>query len=488
MSKFTFTLPNGKPFEVKGPPGLTIEQARAAFDQQAKTGALVGLKPGAVLGAASQAAAGLSGALASVSQAASGITGALGAGIPGAAGQIGSLTNRVSGLTSVGSAAATAVSSVTKTLANTPLTAPIDLVNYAKQPEALASIGAMSQGTVTGVLAQTKNLVGQASNIISNDKGLGDFGLDVSQLEKTGVVKPGTSALVQAGSAVTDVLKSPAVFTGKDGIKSAADLLSNPTKQAAIQQNLMSEGINQLAVVGIPVGSLNPQALAGLATNAAKSVAGTEALLKNLPTPPGVPAGFANAFNKNIRDSAFAANFSEIKVPAPFKAEIVPPVAEQTVQRPTVDAASARVIGNDKVPTPNYGPAPADPSSDKQITAEIERLATELAVLIDNTSQEYSALNAKVSALESQQTITDAEWQAINSERLQVLRKYNATVVPLNGKFIETFNSAIEVTRVAYLPVGTRIRNALREIVTTAIEINNRIKELRKKIAGSVTA
>ncbi len=354
MSKFTFTLPDGKPFEVKGPPGLTLEQARAAFDQQVKTGSLVGLKPGAVLSASSQAAAGLSSALTSVSQAASGIIGALGAGIPGAAGQIGVLTNRVSGSTGAGSVAATAVSSVTNILSSTPLTAPIDLVNYAKQPEALTSIGAILQGTVTGVLSQTKNLVGQASSVISNDKGLGEFGLDVSQLERIGIVKPGTSALVQAGSAVADVLKSPAVFTGKDGIKSAADLLSNPTKQTEIQQNLMSEGINQLAVVGIPVGSLNPQALAGLATNAAKSIAGTEALLKNLSVPSGVSAEFTNAFNKNVRDGAFAANFSEAKVLLPFRAEIVPVPAENTVQRNTVDAASTRIIGDDKVPEPKY--------------------------------------------------------------------------------------------------------------------------------------
>jgi hypothetical protein len=350
MSKYTFTLPDGKPFEVKGPPGLTLEQARAAFDQQAKTGALVGLKPGSVLSAASQAAAGLSGALAAVSQAASGITGALGAGIPGAAGAVG----RLSSVAAVGSVAATALGKVTQVLSSTPVTAPVDIVDYARQPKALTAIGSMDQGTVTGVLAQTKNLVAQPGAIISDTKGLGEYGLDVSQLEQAGVVKPGTSSLVTAGSSVTDVLKSPAVFTGKDGIKSATDLLSNVPKQTEIQQQLMSQGVNQLSAVGIPVNALSAQGLAGVATNAAKSVAGTEALLKNLPTPPGVPAGFSEVFNKNIRDGAFAADFSKIKVPTVFKAEIIPAQVENTVSRPTVDAASTRVIGNDKVPLPKY--------------------------------------------------------------------------------------------------------------------------------------
>jgi hypothetical protein len=521
MSKFTFTLPNGKPFEVKGPPGLSLEQARAAFDQQVKTGSLVGLKPGAVLSAATQAAGGLASAQAILGQAQSGITGALGAGIAGATAAIGSisqavgaaggaLNGAVSGIASglsgavggviaqgataaaavskIGSVASTAVNTINQTLASTPLSVPVDLVNYAKQAESLTSIGSMAQSTVTGVLAQTKNLVGQATSAISNAKGVGEFGLDVSQLERAGIVKPGVSALVKAGSSITDVLKSPAVFTGKEGVKSVTDLLSSASKQSKIQQQLMSQGINQLAAVGVPVNALNAQGLAGLATNAAKSVAGTEALLKKLPIPADVAAGFTDAFNKNIRDGAFAAKFSETKVPLPFKAEIVPVPAELTVQRPTVDAASARVIGSEKVPEPNYGPVPPEPDAEKQIIAEITRLATELAALIDKTNQELTALDSKVTALESQQSITDAEWQAVNAERLGVRSRYNSVAVPLNSQFIETFNSATEDTRVAYLPVATRIRNALAELVKIAIGINDRVKELSKKIAGTTTA
>jgi hypothetical protein len=72
MSTFKFTLPNGKPFEIKGPPGLSLEQAKAIFDKQAETGALVGIKPGEVLSAATQAAQGLASAQAIVAQAQSG--------------------------------------------------------------------------------------------------------------------------------------------------------------------------------------------------------------------------------------------------------------------------------------------------------------------------------------------------------------------------------------------------------------------------------
>lgn len=416
MSKFTFTLPDGKPFEVKGPPGLTLDQARAAFDQQARTGSLVGLKPGSVLSAATQAAAGLDSAQAIVAQAQSGITGALGAGISGAAGAIGAvsraigaaggaLNNTVSGIASglsgavgsaaatgaaavgavakVGAVASTAINTINRTLANTAVTVPVDIVNYAKQAESLTRIGSMNPGTVTAVLAQTKNLVGQASNVVSS-KGIGSYGLDIAQLEKTGVVKPGvaqsfaaagTSAVTQddqdeaarinsEGGDITpeqvaqnrklNSFLTPAVFTGQNGIKSTVDILTSTAKQDQIQQQLMSQGINQLSAAGIPVTSMSPQGLAGVAVNAAKSVPGTEALLKNLPALPAVSAEFTQAFDKNIRDGAFAATFGEIRVPLPFKAEIVPVPAENTVQRPTVDAASTRVVGNDKVPEPKY--------------------------------------------------------------------------------------------------------------------------------------
>jgi len=524
-------VPSNKPsetFEVNGPPGLTLDQARAAFEQQAKTGSLVGLKPGSVLSAATQAAAGLGSAQALLAQAQSGITGALGAGIQGATGAIGSIskaigaaggalngavsgiaaglsgavgaaaqsitsiagtavgavTSAVGAVARVGSVASTAIGTLNRTLSTTPVTAPVDLVNYAKQVPALTSISNMSQSTVTGVLAQTKNLVGQASNVLSNTKGLGEFGLDVSQLERAGVVKPGTASLVAAGSSITNILKSPAVFTGKDGIKSATDLLSSVSKQTGIQQQLMSQGINQLSAVGIPVKSLSVQGLAGVAANAAKSVAGTESLLKNLPVPAGVTAGFTDAFNKNIRDGAFAANFSETKVPLPFKAEVVPTPAEQTVQRPTVNAASARVIGNDKVPEPNYGPPTPDPTAAGAAESEIKRLATEIAALLAKTARELASLDANISYLESQQNITDAQWEAVNAERIEIGKRYNPLAVPLNSTFTEIFNSAPEDIRRLYLPVGQRITQGFRDIVTAAVDAKDRVNELSKKRQG----
>jgi hypothetical protein len=559
MATFKFTLPNGKPFEVKGPPGLSLEQARAIFDKQAATGSLVGIKPGEVLSAATQAAQGLPGAQAIVAQAQSGITGALGAGIPGAAGAIGaiskaagaaggalngslagitpgltgavgaavtnftgtagrtigdvvtgaglnnvkaaSLTSSLTGAVdlraatavagSIGPTATTAINTINKTL-TTAVTDPINIADFAKETPALVPIGSMNTGVVTGVLAQAKNLVGQAANVITNEKGLGSFGLSVEQLEKVGIVKPGVSKLLAGGAAsITSLLKSPAVFTGKDGIKSAEDLLNNPAKQAAIQQDLMSQGINGLKELGVPTNLLSPQGLAGTALNAAKSIPAADAFLKGLPIPGDAAGALTKAFETNVRDGAFAANLSQAKIPPAFKAEVIPVPAADTVNRETVNAASTRVVGNEKVPEPNYGPAKPNPGRDAEITAEIERLATELAKLLDKTNQQLTVLDANISALESQQTITDAQWEVVNAERIAISKAYNPTVVPLNAAFIETFNSASEITRQAYLPVATRIRNSLQELVGVAVAAKNRVNELSKKrqdLPSSTTA
>jgi hypothetical protein len=368
-------------FDIKGPPGLTLEQAKAIFDKQVSTGSLVGYKPGDVLSAATQAAAGLPGAQAALSQALSGVTGALGAGVPGAAQAIGSATQAIGGINkalggnlgiagpSVGNASelvatvqkagSTAIASVetlNNAIRNTGVTAPIDVADFAKTATALTGIGSMTTSAVTAVVAQAKNLVGQAAATVSNSKGVGSVGLDVNQLEAAGLVKPGTGALLTAtAGTLTSVLKSPSVWTGKDGITSLGSLTSSGVKQQEVLQGLMAKGVSELAAVGIPISSLSPQGLAGTALNAAKSVPSTEAFLKGLPIPGDATGKIKAEFDANVRDGAFAVSLAEAKIPDAFKEIDLPLPAANTINRDTLNAAMGRIVGNDKVPIPNYG-------------------------------------------------------------------------------------------------------------------------------------
>jgi hypothetical protein len=356
MAAFTFTLPGStKTFSIKGPDGFTEAQARAIFDQQAAAGSFVGFKPGDALSAAKQAAAGLPGAAAQLAQSLSGTTSIInGAVLNNVVGQAtGQLSQAVGQATSL---AKTAVTNVTNIVKNVPLTNGINPADFAKQASALVPMGNLTSVDVRAGMAQASKLVGQAADVVSNAAGVGKFGFDGAQLESAGILKPGVAAqYLQSGvNKLTDVLKSPMVFTGKDGIKSLTDLLDSESKQNSIQQGLMSKGLEGLKQVGIPVDSLNPAALVGTVLNAAKSLPAAADWAKGLPLPPGVKT----AFDQVARDGAFSVDFANQNIANSLKQEIVPVPATDTVNRETVNAAASRVVGNAKVPAVSYNNTP----------------------------------------------------------------------------------------------------------------------------------
>jgi hypothetical protein len=403
MSIFNFEF-NGQKFEVNAPTGVTFEQAKAVFDQQTASGGLTGFRVGDVLSPATQAAGGLAAAQSQLTQGLSSLTnrlpagtnlnsltasiGALGQGagtqvasaLQGGAAAFNSLTTGAGGGTAaissalsgagtgfalpsasaitgaltgaaarVGSLASTAVGTLSNLVKSTP-TAGINAADFAKQGPALAGLGSMSLPDVTGTLAQASKLVGQNAGTISDTAGAGKFGLDASQLERWGLVKPGTAAtfLAQGGSNLTSVLKSPTVWTGKDGVKSLDGLLNNSGLQNKIQQGLMTSGVADLKSLGIPTDKLTPQALSGLATNAAKSVPDTLDWAKNTP---GLPADIKSKFDAAAVNGAFAVNLAQTKIDPSMLQEYTPVAATDTVNTDTLEAAAKRIVGNAKVPS-----------------------------------------------------------------------------------------------------------------------------------------
>jgi hypothetical protein len=275
-----------------------------------------------------------------------GVSGAIGA----FSGTLGSLSGPLTGAAGqVGSLASTAVGTLSGLIRGTP-TDGINIADFAKQGPALAGLGSMSLPDVTGTLAQASKLVGQGADTISNALGAGKFGFNTSQLEKWGLVKPGTAAtfLAQAGSDLVGVLKSPTVWTGKDGVKSLDGLLGNEGLQNKIQQGLMTAGVVDLKSLGIPTDKLTPQALSGLATNAAKSVSNTLDWAKNIP---GLPADIKSNFDAAAVNGAFAVNLAQTKVDFSMLQEYTPLAAIDTVNTDTLEAAAKRIVGNAKVPS-----------------------------------------------------------------------------------------------------------------------------------------
>ena len=489
MAQFSFTSSDGKSFSIKGPDGLTREQAEAIFQKQDATGSLVGFNPGDSLSAASQAADGLASAQGALAQAQSGLAGALGS--VGSVAPLGSISNTLAsaggamggslasiaaGLTAAvgpavsaasgavssvtkaldtggplvsaaliqGSAAVSSIQTINKTITGFPITNPINIAAFTKVASsvtgdsAVSAIGPMSVPEVNGVLAQAKNLVGQASTAISNTKGLGSFGLDLKQLETAGYVKPGVAALAANGASLfATVAKSPAAWTGKDGIKSVTDLLGNAGKQSQIQQDLMTKGVAGLGAVGIPVQNLSSQGIAGMALNAAKSLPNAEAFAKGLPIPGDATGAVQAAFSSAVRDGAFAVNLVNTKIPTAFKEQDIPVPKIDTVNRATLNAASARVVGDPKVPVPSYTAKASTGTAQGYIDKATIFFNDFLTPLI----QKLQALDPKFAALENQQTITQAQYSALNSERDAIRNNYNINGLPRATELVEIYNS-----------------------------------------------
>jgi len=410
MSTFIFKNIKGETFTVTGPPDMTQEQANAIFQKQSDSGSLVGLKPGGILNAASQAAKGLTSALSSLGQQASGIIGALGGGISSAAGQVGSLATKA--LNSANSIVSSTVSAVKGALSSTTPTGGIDVANYAKQATALVPIGGMSTSETTGVLAQAKQIVGQAADKMTNSKGVGSYGFDIKQLETAGFVKPGTSALVNAGlsagsaaaSKISSVLKSPSVFTGKDGVKDVNGLLSNSSLQDKTQQGLMAQASAGLKSLGVPIDQLGAANAAGLITSAAKSLPDVAKFAKGLPLPPDIKAGIDQA----VGLSSYAVKLTNTKIPAPFKEETTPTPAADTTNRETLNAAANRVLGNPKIPAPSYT-APSTNFAARRAAiddmnakkAEYEKLAAEFGRSDPRTEAAFAAYKDALANLDN---------------------------------------------------------------------------------------
>ena len=313
--------------------GLTREQALQIFQQQNSAGSFVGLKAGQSINAGTQALAGLKSAQSQVAQ-------ALGSGLTAQLPGIDSI-KQLQGLT-----------------AGLPVTDGITVGDIARQAPALSAIDQASVTQVTGALSQAAKLTGQAPNQISNDLGVGKYGFDVPQLETAGLVKAGTAAkyLADGTNTVTDVLKSPTVWTGKQGINGTGDLLGSVTKQDLVQTGLMVAGVAGLKSNGVATQLLGGAALAGSALVAAKGVDGAVDWIKGK-----LPTATTTDLNQLARDGEFGATFGADKISDAMKKQFPALPAVNTTDRATLNAAAGRVLGNPKIPDLNFG-VPAAPS------------------------------------------------------------------------------------------------------------------------------
>jgi len=234
MSIFNYTLPSGSTFRLSAPTGTTQLQADLIFYGQVAAGALVGYSPGQTLTSTETTITKF--ALSRLDRGTAGVDNQA---------ILALHATLVSNLPSVAGI---------PPLINTPLTNPINQANLVNINSELpiAAIGPLSSIQVQGILAQIANLVDQPADTMSNDKGVGQYGLSCVQLEQAGYVKPNTwKRFIWDPAPLTDVLRSPGVWTGRDGVTSAAQFLANPRTQTRTMTSLLQDGYSGLVSNGV---------------------------------------------------------------------------------------------------------------------------------------------------------------------------------------------------------------------------------------------
>lgn len=313
MSKFTFTTPDGQTIEVEGPPGATLAQAQALFEQQVEAGSFVGITPGAIIDRATQAAAGLATAV--------------GVSLPS--------------------------TSLVPDLGTLPAIGTLDKVDFAKAIKAVAPVGELDTNQVTSMLAQTSKTVAQAASAIT-DKGLGSYGLTPQQLEQLGYLKAGTVeqflGTTYTTQQISEVLSSPTVWSGKEGINAAADILGDAEKQSRLAQQTLNSSLAALKQQGLTTGSETASQLAALVNSTSQY--GLDNVKQWIDG--NAPADIVNGINNVAKQAEYAVNLVDQKLGADLLNSSTPRPAVNTVDRATVDAALGRIIGSAKIPKPRY--------------------------------------------------------------------------------------------------------------------------------------
>lgn len=381
----TDTFGNAKQFTVSGET-LTRDEAFRIFSEQVKSGGLTGFKAGDALSAATQAADGLTGAL----------------------GQVTTGTSLTGGIGNLGTNLQASIAGLKDAIVNTPLTNPINVGDYAKGVPSFGDLENINANQVTGSLASVAKLVGQSTTLLSDAKGLGKYGLDASQLETAGYLKPGTVAkYINTGTnTLTSVLTSPNVWSGKDGVMQVEDLLLNKDTQTKIQQTLMTTGLEGMRTLGVPVDQLPPQLTTGLSLAAAKDVASAVDWARGQSN--AITAPLKETFDKLAKDSSYAVQYVNERVGLPTLGVEKIEGSVNTVDRTTVNAAVSRVLGNEKIPALNYGGTFIDQILEQQLkdlltlTIAVENRANTIfaeEITPDNVDAREARMRALIAAV-----------------------------------------------------------------------------------------
>lgn len=468
MGSFNFIISGtNKSFVVKGPQNMTYEQARSIFEKQVATGALVGFTAGDILSAATQTAGGLPGAVAPLLQEAAGVKTISPEAVSKSQAGVSRLSNAVN-IASSSNVTAAAAATIGIKLNSTIILNPLTVGEYAKAtPATAATIGNLSISEITAAMAAVEKVSGQTAEEFT-ENGVGKYAFSCQQLERAGYVKAGTADkfLLQNQNSLTSVLESSAVWTGKNGIKNVQGITGNSILQTQIQQDLMTTGVQQARQLGVDISKMTSASAGAMAVNSAKNVTDAIAWAKNIP----LPVSTESSLSYLGRAAAFAVNLAAFSLNDATKRVTPEAPAIDTVNRDTVNAASVRVIGNNKVP-----------SAIPQVNNPVQTTGATLLSTVNEFELTLTGIRDKLTAYQLSGTITQDYYDVIREE-------YSTAKVEFNKRFDVLYQISQQELASSTNPSNAQkiIDSAVIKMQTTVVELNNTIVKLLALILQSL--
>ena len=368
----------------------------------------------------------------------------------------------LSRLNAVTGSVQTAVAPLTKGLPS-GVAAAVNSAQVLATQAANFKIGSLDTAAVTGLLAQTKSAVGQATNAISADKGIGQFGLQPTQLEASGFLKPGTVAALKAqtpptptaadiaesariiseGGSVTPeqvaqnraiaaALGSPTSWTGQGGMGDLGSFLNSSAAQFGAQAKLMEQSLQGLTASGLATGKESAAALGGLVQSATRlGVGAVNSFVKGL-----APPDIAGAVGAAIKGAQFSLDFVKDKLGGFNDITARAQAAIDTVDRTQVDEGVKKLIGDSKIPPPEFRPAERQPEDPAVLSLrdEAQALVEEVLAFLDSVKALVDVAIAEEIRLDAQQPLTEeqiAEFEVIRDRyRSLYNNNFKATYKP----------------------------------------------------------
>lgn len=319
-------------------------------------------------------------------------------------------------------------------LNRTPVVDPLNQADYVGLPIGYGppAIGPLSPQQVRALVTQTAVSTDQPAEEVTVELGCGLYGQNCVQLEKAGYLKPGTATRFMDNDPIdlpnpknfVEILRTPSVWTGKDGVTSLEKYLSDPIKQTQAQVDLMKQSYQALVgsglvkdIVSNPVSLVTGQVFNGQTGNLEtltaqklldsastiqgrvsdalgnvnlnniqstvstaidsattnigstltnlkdKSVENVSALIQNNVKyglgqvdawVKGVGTNLTGAMNNVGKMAQFAANFAQNKLSSLVSGVQAAAGFEGTLDRKVLDNAVSKVLGSDKIPTPEF--------------------------------------------------------------------------------------------------------------------------------------